>query len=85
MIMLGMGLNFQMPAVTYVLARIGLVTAGFLLRIWKTSVVVILIVAAIVSPTNDIPNMLLFAAPMLGLYVISIFVAWIFGKPRTAS
>jgi sec-independent protein translocase protein TatC len=85
MIMLGMGLIFQMPAVTYVLARIGLVSAGFLVRVWKTSVIVILIVAAIVSPTNDIPNMMLFAAPMLGLYVISIVVAWIFGKPRAAS
>ena len=85
MIMLGMGLIFQMPAVTYVLARIGLVTAGFLLRIWKTAVIVILIAAAIVSPTNDIPNMLLFAAPMLALYVVSIFVAWIFGKARTAT
>jgi sec-independent protein translocase protein TatC len=85
MIMLGMGLIFQMPAVTYVLARIGLVTAGFMVRIWKTSVIVILVVAAIVSPTNDIPNMMLFAAPMLGLYVISIVVAWIFGKPRSAS
>ncbi|MCU1264490.1 MAG: Sec-independent protein translocase protein TatC [Acidobacteria bacterium] len=84
-IMLGMGLIFQMPAITYVLARIGLVTAGYMVRIWKTSVIVILIVAAIVSPTNDIPNMMLFAAPMLGLYVISIFVAWIFGKPRTES
>jgi len=85
MIMLGMGLIFQMPAITYVLSRIGLVSAGYLVRIWKTSTIVILIVAAIVSPTNDIPNMLLFAAPMLGLYVISIFVAWIFGKPRTAT
>lgn len=85
MIMLGMGLIFQMPAIAYVLSRIGLVTAALLVRIWKTATVVILIVAAIVSPTNDIPNMLLFAAPMLGLYVISIFVAWIFGKPRTAS
>jgi sec-independent protein translocase protein TatC len=85
MIMLGMGLVFQMPAITYVLARIGLVSARFLVRIWKTSVIVILILAAIFSPTNDIPNMLLFAAPMLGLYVISIFVAWIFGKPRTES
>jgi len=85
MIMLGMGLIFQMPAVTYVLARIGLVTAGYMVRIWKTATIVILIVAAIVSPTNDIPNMLLFAAPMLGLYVISIFVAWIFGKQRTAT
>ncbi len=85
MIMLGMGVIFQMPAITYILARIGLVSAGFLLRVWKTSVIVILIVAAIVSPTNDIPNMMLFAAPMLGLYVISILVAWIFGKPRRAS
>jgi sec-independent protein translocase protein TatC len=85
MIMLGMGIIFQMPAVTYVLARIGLVSAGFLVRVWKTAVIVILIVAAIVSPTNDIPNMLLFAAPMLGLYVISIFVAWIFGRERSAT
>jgi sec-independent protein translocase protein TatC len=84
-IMLGMGLIFQMPAISYVLARIGIISAGFLIRIWKTSVIVILITAAIVSPTNDIPNMLLFAAPMLGLYVISIFVAWIFGKPREST
>jgi sec-independent protein translocase protein TatC len=83
-VMLGMGIVFQMPAITYVLARIGLVTAGFLLRIWKTSVIVILIAAAVLSPTNDIPNMLLFAAPMFALYIVSIFVAWIFSKPRTA-
>ena len=85
LIMLAMGLVFQMPAITYVLARIGLVSAGYLIRIWRTSVVVILVVAAIFSPTADVPNMLLFAAPMLVLYVISIFVAWIFGRKRTAS
>ncbi len=84
-VMLGMGVVFQMPAITYVLARIGLVTARLLVRIWKTALIVILIVAAVISPTNDIPNMLLFAAPMLVLYVISVFVAWIFSKPRTAS
>lgn len=85
LIMLGMGIVFQMPAVTYVLARIGLISARLLVRVWRTAVIVILISAAVFSPTNDIPNMLLFAAPMLVLYVISIFVAWIFGKPRTAS
>ena len=85
LVMLGMGLVFQMPAVTYVLARIGLVTASFLLRIWKTAAIVILIAAALLSPTSDIPNMMLFAAPMLVLYCISIFIAWIFAKPRTAS
>ncbi len=85
LVMLGMGLVFQMPAVTYVLARIGLVTASYLLRIWKTAAIVILIAAALLSPTSDIPNMMLFAAPMLVLYCISIFIAWIFAKPRTAS
>jgi sec-independent protein translocase protein TatC len=84
-VMLGMGVVFQMPAITYVLARIGLVTAGFMLKMWKTAVVAILISAAVLSPTNDIPNMLLFAAPMIVLYVISIFVAWIFNKPRTTT
>jgi sec-independent protein translocase protein TatC len=82
--MLGMGVVFQMPAITYVLSRIGLITAGLLVRIWKTALIVILVAAAVLSPTNDIPNMLLFAAPMIVLYVVSIFVAWIFTKPRTA-
>jgi sec-independent protein translocase protein TatC len=74
-----------MPAITYVLARIGLVTAGLMVKIWKTALIVILIAAAVLSPTNDIPNMMLFAAPMLILYIVSIFVAWIFNKPRTTS
>lgn len=85
LIMLGMGVVFQMPAVTYVLARIGLVTAGFMVRIWKTALIVILIAAAVLSPTADIANMMLFATPMMALYLISIFVAWIFNKPRTAA
>ncbi|HKY27762.1 MAG TPA: twin-arginine translocase subunit TatC [Pyrinomonadaceae bacterium] len=85
LIMLGMGVVFQMPAITYVLARIGLVTAGFLARVWKTALIVILIAAAVLSPTADIANMMLFAAPMMVLYLISIFVAWIFNKPRTTT
>ena len=81
-VMLAMGIIFQMPAITYVLARIGLVSAGFLIRSWKISLIVILIVAAVASPTGDVPNMLLFAAPMVLLYIISIFVAWVFGRRR---
>jgi sec-independent protein translocase protein TatC len=82
LIMLAMGLIFQMPAITYVLARIGLVTAGFLARSWKFAVIIILIAAAVISPTGDVPNMMLFAAPMMMLYAISIMVAWFFGKKR---
>ena len=84
-VMLGMGIVFQMPAVTYVLARIGLVTARFLIKVWKTALIIILVAAAFISPSADIPNMLLFAAPMVVLYLCSILVAWIFGKPRTAT
>ena len=53
-----------------------------MIRTWKVSLIVILIIAAVVSPTNDIPNMLLFAAPMIMLYVVSIFIAWFFAKKR---
>lgn len=82
LIMLAMGLIFQMPAITYVLARIGIVSAGFLVKAWKFAIVIILILAAVISPTGDIPNMMLFAAPMMILYVFSIFVAWFFGRKR---
>ena len=84
LVLLAMGVVFQMPAITYVLARIGLIDARFLVAHWKISAVVILIAAAVLSPTSDIPNMLLFAAPMIVLYLISILVAWLFSRPRTA-
>jgi len=82
LLMLGMGVVFQMPAITYVLARMGLMTAGWMVKIWRIAVLTILIVAAVLSPTNDIPNMLLFAAPMFVLYAISIVVAAICGRKR---
>jgi sec-independent protein translocase protein TatC len=83
-VMLAMGVVFQMPAVTYVLARIGVVSAGFLVSHWRISTIIILVAAAVLSPTNDIPNMMLFAAPMVVLYIVSILIAWMFARPRTA-
>ena len=85
LVMLAMGVVFQMPAVSYVLSRIGIISARFLLRVWKTALIIILVAAAVLSPTNDIPNLLLFAAPMVVLYGVSILIAWIFGRARRAS
>lgn len=85
LIMLAMGLIFQMPAISYVLARIGILSAGLLIRSWKIALIVILIVAAVASPTPDALNMMFFATPMMLLYLISIFVAWFFGKKRTST
>ncbi len=82
LIMLAMGIIFQMPAIAYVLSRIGVVSAGFLIKSWKIALIVMLIVAAFVSPTGDVVNLMLFATPMFALYVVSIFVAWFFGKKR---
>jgi len=82
LLMLGMGGVAQMPAITYVLARMGLVTAGWMIKVWRVAIITILIAAAVISPTNDVPNILLFAAPMFVLYAISIVVAWICGRKR---
>jgi len=43
---------------------------------------VIFIVAAIITPTTDILNMCLFAAPMVVLYIVSIFIAWLVSPAR---
>ncbi len=79
---LGLGLIFEMPVVVFVLARFGMVTAGFLWKNFKYAVLIIFIVAAVASPGGDPMSQFLFAAPMLVLYVISIGVAWLFGKKK---
>jgi sec-independent protein translocase protein TatC len=80
--MLGFGLIFQMPMIVFFLARMGVVTAGFMVRNAKYAVLVIFIVAAVVSPGTDVVSQCLMAGPMLGLYALSVLVAWVFGKRR---
>jgi sec-independent protein translocase protein TatC len=81
-LLLAMGVMFQLPMLVMVLARLGIVTAGFLARNIKYAVLIIFIVAAIASPGGDPVSQTVTAAPMLVLYVISIGVAWIFQKRR---
>jgi sec-independent protein translocase protein TatC len=82
LIMLGLGIVFQIPTVAFILGRIGLITPGRLWRWWRYAIVVIAIISAILTPTADAINMLIFAAPMLLLYFLSIGIVWIFGRPR---
>lgn len=82
MLMVAMGLIFEMPAVVLVLARMGLVTAGFLLRNIKYAILIIFVAAAVITPTGDPVTQTLMAAPMVGLYILSIGLAWIVGKRR---
>lgn len=82
MIMLGLGIVFQIPTVALILGRIGLVTPRLLWKGWRYAIVLIAIISAVLTPTSDAINMLIFAAPMLALYFLSIGIVWIFGKPR---
>ena len=76
-IILGMGLIFEMPILVFFLALMGIVSAGFMWKNFRYSILIIFIIAAIVTPTTDILNMCIFAAPMIALYAISIGVAWV--------
>jgi sec-independent protein translocase protein TatC len=80
--LLGLGLVFQIPVIIFVLARIGLVTPRFLLRGWKFAVLGSFIVSAFVTPTPDVVNQTALALPMIGLYLLGVLVAWLFGKKR---
>jgi sec-independent protein translocase protein TatC len=80
--LLGLGLVFQIPVVIFVLARLGLVTPIGLLRVWKWAVLASFIVSAVVTPSPDVVNQTALAAPMIGLYLLGVLVAWAFGRER---
>jgi sec-independent protein translocase protein TatC len=78
--MIAFGLIFQMPVLVFTLARLGLVTAGFLFRNTKYAVLIIFVIAAVITPTSDVVTQSLMAAPMILLYGVSIGIAWLFGR-----
>jgi sec-independent protein translocase protein TatC len=77
--LLVLGIVFQMPTLVFFLAKMGLVTARFLASQFKYAILVIFIVAAVVTPSGDPYNQTILALPMIGLYILSIGIAWFFG------
>lgn len=82
MMLLGFGLIFEMPVIIGFLSLFGLVSASFLWNKFKYAILIIVIVAAVVSPTGDAYNLMIWSAPMILLYVISIGIAAIFSWRR---
>jgi sec-independent protein translocase protein TatC len=76
-IIVGLGAIFEMPILVFFLALMGIVSAGWMWRNLRYSILVIFIIAAIITPTTDILNMCIFAAPMIALYVLSIGIAFL--------
>ncbi len=81
-LILGCGIAFELPVLSYVLAKIGLITGSFLKKYFKFAVVIILVVAAIITPSPDWTSQLLVAIPLLFLYWISILLASSVDKKR---
>jgi sec-independent protein translocase protein TatC len=74
-ILLGLGVVFQLPVLVFVLSVFGIVTPGFLWRNFRYAVLLIAMAAAIITPTTDVLTMSIFMAPMLALYLLGIAVS----------
>jgi len=75
-IIVGLGIVFEMPILVFFLSLMGILTAGWMWRNLRYSILIIFIIAAVITPTTDIMNMCIFAAPMIVLYLGSIAIAW---------
>jgi sec-independent protein translocase protein TatC len=80
--LLGMMLVFQIPTVVFFLSKMGVVTASFLWRNTKYAILIIFIAAAVITPSGDMVTQTIFAAPMVGLYLLSIGIAWLVGPKK---
>ncbi|HRH59177.1 MAG TPA: twin-arginine translocase subunit TatC [Chitinophagaceae bacterium] len=74
-IILGCGIAFEMPVLGYALTKIGIITPGFLKRIRKYAIVVIMVVAAIITPSPDWISMTIVFLPLYSLYEFSVLVS----------
>jgi sec-independent protein translocase protein TatC len=83
-ILLGLGVVFELPVLIFILSLFGIVTPKFLLKNFRYAMLIITVVAAIVTPTPDATTMLVFMAPMILLYFLGVFVSYIVLRRKQA-
>lgn len=81
-LLLALGITFQLPVLVLFLARLGLITPRFMLRNFKYAVLIIFMTAAVLSPDGGGVGLLAMGTPVIVLYILSIGLAWIFGRKR---
>ena len=82
MVLLGLGLIFEMPILIFFLSLFGIVTPKFLIQNSKYAILLITVAAAVLTPTPDALTMLIFMAPMIGLYFAGVGVSWFVVRRR---
>jgi sec-independent protein translocase protein TatC len=84
MTILSAGLIFELPMITFVLSSIGLVTPKLMRTYHRHAIVAILVLAAILTPSPDPVNQMIFAIPLYGLYLLSIGISGIAARQHQA-
>ena len=84
LILLGLGLVFELPVLIFFLSLFGIVTPQFLIRNFRYALLVITVLAAILTPTPDALTMLLFMSVLVALYFIGVAVSWVVVRRRKA-
>jgi sec-independent protein translocase protein TatC len=76
-VVLGVGILFELPVVIFLLTALGVVTPRFLLRHSRYAILAIFLLAAVVTPSTDVFNLVLFATPMCVLFYLGIFASYL--------
>ena len=82
MVLLGLGLVFELPVLIFFLSLFGIVTPKFLMKNFRYAILVIAILAAILTPTPDATTMLVFMAVLVALYFVGVAVSWVVVRRR---
>jgi len=82
MILLGLGLVFELPILIFFLSLFGIVTPKFMLKNFRYAILIIALLAAVLTPTPDATTMLVFMAVMVGLYFLGVGVSWVVVRRR---
>lgn len=78
-IILGIAIIFELPILVYLLSKLGIISARFLIKSFKYAIIIIFIVAAVITPTPDVITQSIFAFPMILLYGLGIIIAKVVG------
>ena len=81
-LILALGITFQLPTLVLFLARMGMITPRFMIKNLKFAVLLIVIASAVLSPDGGGVGMVAMGGPVILLYILSVGLAWAFGKKR---
>ena len=79
---MSIALVFELPTLIFFLAKMGLITARWMIKNFKYAVLLVFIIAAVITPTPDPITQSIVAFPMLGLYGLGILIALVVGRGK---